>query len=73
MAIWVHHYDPEMKRIHGMTPSDITMLAEVETTTFMASMFWDKEGILLVDFLGKGTSQLRVVQGNFKLAVTVHP
>jgi hypothetical protein len=42
-----------------MTPSDITTQKEVQMTAFckmMASLFWDEEGILFVDFLEKGTT-----------------
>jgi hypothetical protein len=42
-----------------MTLSDITTQKEVQVTAFckmMASLFWDEEGILLVDFLEKGNT-----------------
>lgn len=56
---WVHHFDPETKRqsMSWKRPSSppIKKFRVAPTAgKVMASVFWDSEGILLIDYLPKG-------------------
>ncbi|XP_041366729.1 uncharacterized protein LOC121381476 [Gigantopelta aegis] len=52
---WVHHFQPETKQQskqwkHPGSPPP----KKAKTVMVMASIFWDAEGVLLVDYLDKG-------------------
>lgn len=56
---WVHHYTPELKRQsmewhHKGSPPPRKFKAVPSAGKVMASVFWDAEGILLIDYLDKG-------------------
>lgn len=56
---WVHHYTPECKRMsmqwkHKGSLTPIKAKVVPSAGKIMMSVFWDAEGLLLVDFLMKG-------------------
>jgi histone-lysine N-methyltransferase SETMAR len=56
---WVHHFQPEMKEQskqwkHPTSPVPKKAKAVVSAGKVIASVFWDAEGVLLVDYLEKG-------------------
>jgi len=61
---WLYHYDPETKqqsmewRQSGSqqppTPRQKKIQVQKSTGKFLASIFWDQDGILLIDYLPKG-------------------
>jgi len=56
---WLYHYDPEtkqqsMKWQHSSSPHPKTFQVQKSTGKFLASIFWDQDGILLSDYLPKG-------------------
>jgi histone-lysine N-methyltransferase SETMAR len=56
---WVHHFQPEMKEQskqwkHPTSPPPKKAKAVMSAGKVMASVFWDSEGVLLVDYLQKG-------------------
>jgi histone-lysine N-methyltransferase SETMAR len=56
---WVHHYDPESKRQsmewrHKGSPPPRKFLVTSSVGKIMATVFWDFEGVLLVDYLPRG-------------------
>lgn len=58
---WVHHYDPETKIQskqwkHGGSPPPRKFRAVASANKIMASVFWDAQGVLLVDYLEKGAT-----------------
>lgn len=58
---WVCHYTPESKRQslqwrHTHSPSAKKFKVQFSERKIMASVFWDRKGILLVDFMPKGTT-----------------
>jgi len=56
---WLYHYDPETKQQsiewrHSGSPRPKKIpIAKIRSKNF-ASIFWDQDGILLVDYLPKG-------------------
>ena len=57
--IWVHHFDPETKKQsmqwkHIGSPPPRKFKKCSSTGNVMASIFWNTEGILLIDYLEKG-------------------
>ena len=56
---WIHHYEPttkqqssEWKRANEPTP--IKFRTQPSAGKILASVFWDAEGVILLDFLPKG-------------------
>lgn len=58
---WVCHYTPESKKQsqqwrHTHSPSTKKFKVQFSERKIMASVFWDRKGLLLVDFMPKGTT-----------------
>lgn len=58
---WVHHFDPETKQQSSQwkrpsSPTPKKFRAVASAGKVMASIFWDSEGILLIDYLERGTT-----------------
>ena len=58
---WVHHYEPESKRSsmewrHPTSPRVKKFKSQHSAGKIMATVFWDIEGVILVDFMPKGTT-----------------
>ena len=58
---WVHHFQPEPKELskqwkHHGSPAPKKAKSVISAGKVMASIFWDSEGVLLVDYLTKGQS-----------------
>lgn len=58
---WVHHYEPESKRRsmewrHSDSPRKKKFKSQASAGKVMATVFWDQEGVILVDFMPKGTT-----------------
>ena len=56
---WLHHYDPETKEQstewrHRGEPCPKKFRTQKSTGKVMAPVFWDKEGIIIIDYLQKG-------------------
>ena len=56
---WVHHFDPESKRQsmewkHPSSPTPKKPKMAASAGKIMASVFWDSEGIIMIDYLAKG-------------------
>lgn len=56
---WVHHYEPESKRRsmqwrHSTSPRPKKFKSQKSAGKIMATVFWDAQGLILVDFLPKG-------------------
>jgi len=57
---WLHHYDPETKKQQSMegqhsgSPSPKKFRVQKSAGKVLASIFWDQDGILLIDYLPKG-------------------
>ena len=56
---WIHHYEPESKRQsmewrHTSSPQPKKFKAQKSAGKIMATVFWDAQGVILVDFLPKG-------------------
>jgi len=56
---WLYHYDPEtkqqsMERWHIVSPRPKTFRVQKFAGKFLASIFWDQDGILLINYLPKG-------------------
>lgn len=56
---WVHHFDPESKRQsmqwkHTDSPTPIKFKVTSSSKKVMASVFWDKDGVIMVEYLEKG-------------------
>jgi histone-lysine N-methyltransferase SETMAR len=56
---WVHHFDPESKRQslqwkHPWSPSPRKFRVVASARKVMASVFWDSEGVIVVDYLEHG-------------------
>jgi len=56
---WLHHYDPEAKQQslkwqHSGSPHPQKFQVQKSTGKVLASIFWDQDGILLIDYLPKG-------------------
>ena len=58
---WVHHYDPETKQQsmqwkHADAPTPLKFKVVSSSKKVMASVFWDREGVVMVDYLEKGST-----------------
>lgn len=58
---WVHHYDPETKQQskqwkHASSPPPKKARVQASAGKVMLTVFWDQQGVLLIDFLQKGTT-----------------
>nr|CAD45368.1 transposase [Bythograea thermydron] len=58
---WVHHWDPETKiesmaRKHKGSLVPLKFRTQPSAGKIMATIFWDAEGVLLVDFLLRGST-----------------
>jgi hypothetical protein len=56
---WFHHYDPETKQQslewqHSGSPHPKRFWVQKSFGKVLASVFWDQDGILLIDYLPKG-------------------
>ena len=56
---WLYHYDPETKQQsmgwqHSGSPRPKRFRVQKPGRKFFASIFWDQEDILLIDYLPKG-------------------
>ena len=56
---WLHHYDPETKQQsmqwrHSGSPRPKKFKTQQSAGKVMATVFWDKEGILMTNYLPKG-------------------
>jgi len=56
---WLHHHDPETKQQlmvwrHSGSPRPKKFRVQKFPGKFLASIFWDQDGILLIDYLPKG-------------------
>jgi len=56
---WLYHYDPETKQQsmgwrHGGSPCPKKFRVQKSAGKVLASIFWDQDGILLIDYLPKG-------------------
>jgi histone-lysine N-methyltransferase SETMAR len=56
---WLHHYDPETKEQskewrHSGSPRPKKFRSQKSAGKVMASIFWDTEGIIMIDYLEKG-------------------
>jgi len=56
---WLYHYDPERKQQsvewrHSGSPRPKKFRLQKSSGKILASIFWDHDGILLVDYLQKG-------------------
>jgi len=56
---WLYHYHPETKQQsmewrHSGSPRPKKSRVQKSAREFLASNFWDQEGILLIDYLPKG-------------------
>jgi len=57
--IWLYHYDPEtkqqsMKWRHSGSPRSKKIRVQKSAGKVLASIVWDQDGILLIDYLPKG-------------------
>ena len=55
---WLYHYDPETKQQsmewwHNGSPRLKIFRLQISTEKFLASIFWDQDGVLLIDYLPK--------------------
>lgn len=58
---WAHHYTPETKQQskqwrHSTSPKPKKFKATLSAGKVMATVFWDRHGVLLVDFMPRGTT-----------------
>ena len=58
---WVHHYDPETKRQsmqwkHNDSPTPLKFKVTSSSKKVMASVFWDRDGVIMIDYLEKGST-----------------
>jgi len=56
---WLYHYDPETKQQsvewrHGGSPRPKKFRVQNSVGKVLASIFWDQDGILLIEYLPKG-------------------
>jgi hypothetical protein len=61
---WLHYYEPETKRQsvewhHANSPRKKKVRAAPSAGKVMATVFWDMEGLLLVDIMPKGTTSIQ--------------
>ena len=56
---WVHYFQPEMKQLkHLGSPPSKEAKTGMSTSKLTASIFWDAEGVLLVNYLDKDHTSL---------------
>lgn len=58
---WVHHWDPETKSeskqwVHKGSPPPKKARTQPSAGKLMATIFWDMNGILLIEYMPKGTT-----------------
>ena len=63
---WVHHWDPETKLEsmawkHKDSPTPIKFRTQPSAGKIMATIFWDSEGVLMVDYAPRG----RTITGQY--------
>ena len=63
---WVHHWDPETKLEsmawkHKGSPTPVKFRTQPSAGKIMATIFWDSEGVLMVDYAPKG----RTITGQY--------
>lgn len=56
---WAHHFDPETKQQsmqwkHPSSPTNVKFRKLASAGKVMATMFWDSEGVLMIDYLEHG-------------------
>jgi len=56
---WLYHYDPETKQQsmewqHSGSPRPKKFRVQKSAGKVLASIFWDQDGILLIDYLPNG-------------------
>jgi len=56
---WLYHYDPETKQQsmewrHSGSPHPKQFRVQKSAGKFLASIFWDEDGNLLIDYVPKG-------------------
>jgi hypothetical protein len=56
---WFYHYDPETKQQsmewrHSSSPRPIIFRLQKSAGKVVASIFWDQDGIQVIDYLSKG-------------------
>jgi len=56
---WLYHHDPETKQQsvewrHSDSPGPKKFRVQKSAGKFLVSIFWDQDGILLIDYLPKG-------------------
>ena len=56
---WAHHFDPETKQQskqwkHVTSPTPVKFRKIDSAGKVMASVFWDSEGVLMIDYLQRG-------------------
>lgn len=66
---WVHHWDPEtklesMQWIHKGSPPPKKARTQPSAGKLMATIFWDLHGVLLIEYMPKGTTINAEVYGN---------
>ena len=59
--IWCHHYEPESKRQsmewrHSGSPTSKKFKTQPSAGKVMCTVFWDRKGVILLDFLEPGTT-----------------
>jgi len=70
---WLYHYDPEtkqqsMKWRHSGSPCPKKFRLQKSAGKFLASIFWDQNGILLIDYLPKG----QTINAEYYSSLLVH-
>ena len=58
---WVHHFEPESKRAsmewrHPTSPRSKKFKSQQSAGKVMVTVFWDSVGVILIDFMSKGTT-----------------
>ena len=56
---WIHHYEPESKKRsmqwrHPTSPKPKKLKSQKSAGKIMATVFWDAQGLILVDFVTRG-------------------
>ena len=59
--IWIHHFEPESKTPsmewhHPTSPRSKKFKSEQSAGKVIVNVFWDSVGVILVDFMSKGTT-----------------
>jgi len=75
---WLHHYDPETKQQsmqwkHASSPSPRKFKVQPSAGKIMCTVFWDAEGILLIDYMPHKVTITRVYYADLlhKLRVAI--